>query len=90
MARRYGSQELNKAYEMNGREKKRQYNERILEVEHGSFTPLVAWEGKPLNFTLFCHSRLPKNVKSDTVYKKLDITENIIWAGRLCLHVCER
>ena len=72
MARRYGSQELNKAYEMNGREKKRQYNERIV------------------NFTLFCHSRLPKNVKSDTVYKKLDITENIIWAGRLCLHVCER
>ena len=41
MARRYESQELNKAYEINEREKKRQYNERILEVEHGSFTPLV-------------------------------------------------
>ena len=41
MARRYGSQELTKAYEMNEREKKRQYNERILEVEHDSFTPLV-------------------------------------------------
>ena len=39
MARRYGSQEINKAYEINEREKKRQYNERILEVEHGSFTP---------------------------------------------------
>ena len=41
MARQYESQELNKAYEINEREKKRQYNERILEVEHGSFTPLV-------------------------------------------------
>ena len=26
---------------MNEKEKKRQYNERVLEVEHGSFTPLV-------------------------------------------------
>ena len=41
ISRRYESQELNKAYEINEREKKRQYNERILEVEHGSFTPLV-------------------------------------------------
>ena len=41
MARRYGSQELNKAYEINELEKKRQYNEQILEVEHGLFTPLV-------------------------------------------------
>ena len=41
MVRRYESQELNKAYEINEREKKRQYNERILEVEHGLFNPLV-------------------------------------------------
>ena len=41
MVRRYGSQKLNKAYEINERERKRQYDERILEVEHGSFTPLV-------------------------------------------------
>ena len=41
MARRYGSQELTKTYEINEREEKRQYNERILEVEHGLFTPLV-------------------------------------------------
>ena len=40
IARGYGSQELTKAYEINEREKKRQFNERILEVEHGSFTPL--------------------------------------------------
>ena len=41
MARRYESQELNKAYEINECEKKRQYNEQILEVEHVSFTLLV-------------------------------------------------
>ena len=41
MAQRYGSQELTKAYKINERESKRQYNERILEVKHGSFTPLV-------------------------------------------------
>ena len=41
MALRYGSQELTKAWEINEREKKRPYNEWILEVEHGSFTPLV-------------------------------------------------
>ena len=41
MARRYGSQELTKACEINEREKKRQYNARILEIEHGSFTPLL-------------------------------------------------
>ena len=41
MARRYESQELNKAYEINEREKKRLYNEQILEVEYVSFTLLV-------------------------------------------------
>ena len=41
MTQRYESQELSKAYGINEREKKRQYNKRILEVEHSSFTPLV-------------------------------------------------
>ena len=41
MAQRHGSQELTKAYNINEREKERQYNERILEVEHCLFTPLV-------------------------------------------------
>ena len=50
MAQQYGSQKVTKAYEVNEREKKRQYNGRILEVEHGSFTrwswqPLLVWEG---------------------------------------------
>ena len=41
IARRYVSQELSKCYESNEKEKKRQYNERVLQVEHGTFTPLV-------------------------------------------------
>ena len=30
-----------KAYQLNKKEKKKNFNERILEVEHGSFTPIV-------------------------------------------------
>ena len=41
ITQRYGSQELTKACEINECEKKIQYNERILDVEHASFTPLV-------------------------------------------------
>ena len=55
------SQELTKAYKTNEREKKRQYNERILEVQHGSFTPLVmtALGGMGREASKFC-SRLPE------------------------------
>ena len=40
-AKQYFNQELRKSYEVNKKDKKRQYNERILQVEHGTFTPLV-------------------------------------------------
>ena len=40
-ARRYAKQELLKAYQLNEKEKKRFYNERIMQVEYGTFTPLV-------------------------------------------------
>ena len=40
-AKRYANIELSNAYEINEKEKKRTYNERILQVEHGSFKPLV-------------------------------------------------
>ena len=40
-AKQYANIELSKAYEINEKEKKKTYNERILQVEHGSFTPLV-------------------------------------------------
>ena len=35
------NQELHKSYKVNEKEKKKQYNERILLFEHGTFTPLV-------------------------------------------------
>ena len=40
-ARRYNGQTLKQAYSINENEKKRQYNERVLQVENGTFTPLV-------------------------------------------------
>ena len=37
----YVKQELSHAYILNEKEKKRKYNERIMQVEHGTFTPLI-------------------------------------------------
>ena len=39
MAKTYSNQSIKAAHLNNEREKKRQYNERVLQVEHGSFTP---------------------------------------------------
>ena len=39
-ARRYAKQELSKTYQLNEKEKKRLSNERIMQVEQGTFTPL--------------------------------------------------
>ena len=76
MAQRYESQELTKAYEINEHERKIQYNERIFEVEHGSFIPLALTalgsmgDGVGREASKFysrLQNQLPKNVKSDTV-----------------------
>ena len=40
-SKRYANQELSKTYEINEKKKKRRHNERILQVKHGGFTPLV-------------------------------------------------
>ena len=40
-AKWYVNQKISKTYEVNEREKKKLYNEGILKIEHGSFTPLV-------------------------------------------------
>ena len=44
--KRYLSQELCKAYDVNEKEKKKRYNERILQVEQGTFTPpvMTVWQ----------------------------------------------
>ena len=71
MAQRYGSQELTKAYKINKREKKKQYNEQIREVEHESLTPLVmtvlVGMRRESVMILVYQSQFPKDVKSDTV-----------------------
>ena len=41
IAKRYVDQELSRTYVMNEKEKKKMYNERVMQIEHGSFTPLV-------------------------------------------------
>lgn len=41
IARRYSDLEMAKMYEINEKEKKRKYNERVQQIEHGSFSPLV-------------------------------------------------
>ena len=38
---RYANQSLSKSYEVNEKEKKRAYNHRVQEVEHGMFIPLM-------------------------------------------------
>ena len=40
-AKSYLNQKLETAFRSNENEKKRQYNQRVIEVEHGSFTPLI-------------------------------------------------
>ena len=40
-AKRYVNLELRKSYEVNEKEKKKQYNDLILQIKHGTFTPLV-------------------------------------------------
>ena len=41
LAKRYGNLDPKKCYEINEKEKKRFYNNRVIDIEHGSFTPLV-------------------------------------------------
>ena len=41
LAGRYGNSNISKAYEINEKEKKRAYNERVQEFEQGTFIPLV-------------------------------------------------
>ena len=40
-ARRFKGQSLQQTYVTNEKEKKRAYNDRVLEVENGTFTPLI-------------------------------------------------
>ena len=41
MAKRYVNQTLKNSYEINELEKKPHYNERIIQIRHGTFSPLI-------------------------------------------------
>ena len=41
LAKRYGNLDPQKCDDINEKEKKRFYNNRVIDIEHGSFTPLV-------------------------------------------------
>ena len=70
-ARRYAKRELSKTYQLNEKEKKRLCNERIMQVEHDTFTPLVmiATGGMGREYSKF-HSWLSELIseKSESSY----------------------
>ena len=84
-ARRYAKQELSKTYQLNEKEKKRLSNERIMQVEQGTFTPLVmpATGGMGRESSKF-YSRL-----SELISKKRESSYNIVatwYDEKLYLH----
>ena len=80
LAKRYRNSKVSNACRMNEIEKKRQYNERILKVEHGSFTPLVfsAMGGMGRESQMF-FKRLSESL-SDSRCQQLSVT--VTWIRR--------
>ena len=80
LAKRYRNSKVSNACRMNEIEKKRQYNERILKVEHGSFTPLVfsAMGGMGRESQMF-FKRLSESL-SDSRGQQLSVT--VTWIRR--------
>ena len=80
LAKRYANQGLKKCFEINEKEKKKSYGERILQIEHGSFTPLVfsATGGMGRETTKF-YSRL-----AETLGEKKNISYSLMvtWLRR--------
>ena len=48
-AKRYLHSALPQCYTQNVKEKKRQYNKRVLQIEHGGFSPLISYGGMSHN-----------------------------------------
>ena len=80
IANRYANQGLSKMYETNEKEKKRTYNERILQIEHGRFTPLVfsATGGMGREAMKF-YSRLAEMIAEK---RRTDYSKVITWIRR--------
>ena len=88
------SQELSKAFIKAEREKKRSYNKRVIEVEHGSFTPLIfssygGFSPETDRFLKELGDKLAKKTNSETsivtswLRKKLSFT--LVRSAVLCI-----
>ena len=95
LAKRYGNMELMKCYTLNEKEKKKAYNNRIIEVEHGTLTPLVfsATGGMSRECRKF-YSRLSQMLSDK---RGIELSKISVWIRRKIsfalmrtLHMCVR
>ena len=84
---RYTKIKLSKAYEINKKEKKKAYKKRILQVKHGSFTPLVmlATVGEWMQETLITPSRNNLQEKKNQLQRMnhMDLKKNCIFVNKM-------
>ena len=80
LAGRYRNSKISNACELNANEKKRQYNQRVLNIEHGSFCPLVftAMGGMGRECKLF-YKRLAELIADS---RKEEISKTTTWIRR--------
>ena len=78
-AKRYANIELSKAYEINEKEKKKTYNERILQVEHRRFTTLVMSATGGMSLECKFYSRLAEMICKK---RKTNYNVTITWIRR--------
>ena len=90
-ARRYSKQTLKQCYSINENETKRQYNTKIMEVDQGSFTPLVfaVAEGLGGEGRAFC-SRLATLMSLKNGIEKSKVTSWIHFALLRSMLLCLR
>ena len=92
MARSYLNQPLSTTYNSLEKSKKAKYNERILNVEHGTFTPLILlvsvdWELRPTDFTTGWAKILPKNAMNQLALPSISFGQScasVSYEAHLC------
>ena len=97
LALSYQNQSLSAAYCQNEKQKKREYNQRVIDVEHGSFTPLVfsCFGGMRKEYSVF-YKRLAILIceKRDQPYYEISsfirtrISFSLIRVAILCIRGC--
>ena len=94
LAKSYSSQDLNAAHRRNETEKKRQYGDRIRQIEHASFNPLVftcfggmAWECQMFNKRLseLLAEKRNTNLSLVTSWVRTRFSMSLLRTAILCL-----